>query len=80
MRLFDMVFGCWHRRRTFPITVRGKLRRRIAAAVVTGTYVVCLDCGREFPYDWAQMKTLASELRNPWAFAPVTIVPGLKPA
>ena len=80
MSLFDLVFGCWHRRRTFPITVRGKLRRRIAAAAVTGTYVVCLDCGREFPYDWAQMKTLASEPSNPWATAPVTIVPGLKAA
>jgi hypothetical protein len=65
MLLLDMVFGCWHRRRTFPITVRGKLRHRTAA--VTGTYVVCLHCGREFPYDWAQMKTLASAPRNPWA-------------
>jgi len=51
-----------------------------AAAAVTGTYVVCLDCGREFPYDWAQMKTLASAPRNPWAIAPVAVVPGLKAA
>ncbi len=80
MILLDLVFGCWHRRRTFPITVRGKLRRRTAAATVTGTYVVCLDCGREFPYDWAQMKTLASPPRNPWAIAPVAVVPGLKAA
>jgi hypothetical protein len=51
MSLFDLVFGCWHKRCTFPITVRGKLRRTTSAASVTGTYVVCLDCGREFPYD-----------------------------
>jgi hypothetical protein len=27
MSLFDLVFGCWHKRCNFPITVRGKLRR-----------------------------------------------------
>ena len=55
MRFFDMVFGCSHKRCSFPITVRGKLRRSPAASI-TGTYVVCLDCGQEFPYDWNQMK------------------------
>ena len=55
MKLFDMVFGCSHKRCSFPITVRGK-QRRSAAASVTGTYVVCLDCGHEFPYDWNTMK------------------------
>ena len=55
MSVFGLLFGCWHRRRSFPLTVRGKLRRR-AAASVTGTYVVCLDCGQEFPYDWNKMK------------------------
>jgi hypothetical protein len=35
--------------------VRGKLRRSPAASI-TGTYVVCLDCGQEFPYDWNKMK------------------------
>jgi len=24
----------------------------------TGTYVVCLDCGRHFDYDWSQMKVV----------------------
>lgn len=54
--LFDLLFGCWHRRRSFPRTVRPGTR--IAAAAVTGTYVVCLDCGRELPYDWATMRVL----------------------
>ncbi|HLI62587.1 MAG TPA: hypothetical protein VKV05_04250 [Terriglobales bacterium] len=60
MRLFDMVFGCSHKRCSFPITVRGKLRRSPAASV-TGTYVVCLDCGQEFPYDWNEMKLVEPE-------------------
>ncbi len=60
MRLFDMVFGCSHKRCSFPITVRGKLRRSPAASV-TGTYVVCLDCGQEFPYDWNQMKLVDAQ-------------------
>ena len=57
MGLFDMVFGCSHKRCSFPITVRGKLRRSPAASI-TGTYVVCLDCGGEFEYDWKEMKIL----------------------
>jgi len=60
MRLFDMVFGCSHKRCSFPITVRGKLRRSPAASV-TGTYVVCLDCGQEFPYDWNKMKMVKAQ-------------------
>ena len=46
MKLLDMVFGCSHKRCSFPITVRGK-QRRSPAASVTGTYVVCLDCGHD---------------------------------
>ncbi len=57
MSVFDLLFGCSHKRCSFPMTVRGKLRR-IAAASVTGTYVVCLDCGQEFPYDWNKMKRI----------------------
>lgn len=60
MRLFEMMFGCAHKRCSFPITVRGKLRRSPAASV-TGTYVVCLDCGQEFPYDWNQMKLVDAQ-------------------
>ncbi len=25
---------------------------------MTGTYVVCLDCGKEFPYDWQEMRVV----------------------
>jgi len=53
-RIFDAFFGCWHNRYSFPLTVKKGPRSR--AAFATGTYVVCLDCGKELPYDWKQMK------------------------
>jgi hypothetical protein len=56
--IIDALFGCTHRRYTFPITAK-KGQHRSEAASVTGTYVVCLDCGREFPYDWRQMKVVS---------------------
>jgi hypothetical protein len=45
-----------------------KRGRRSAAALVTGTYVVCLDCGKEMPYDWKQMKIVGMDAER----APVT--------
>jgi hypothetical protein len=72
MGLFDLMFGCPHKHCGFPITVRGKLRR-IEAASVTGTYVVCLDCGKEFPYDWKEMKIVCPQSES--APRPVTAVP-----
>jgi len=29
----------------------------------TGTYVVCLDCGKEFAYDWKLMKVVSPNLK-----------------
>ena len=54
-KLFDAVFGCWHSRYSFPMTTR-RGSSRSQASTRTGTYVVCLDCGKEMPYDWKQMK------------------------
>ncbi|MGB9071770.1 MAG: hypothetical protein WCC22_03805 [Terriglobales bacterium] len=59
-KLVDAVFGCWHSHYSFPITIRAGSRRSPAASV-TGTYVVCLDCGEELPYDWREMKVLDSQ-------------------
>ncbi|HZQ91002.1 MAG TPA: hypothetical protein VFA60_04350 [Terriglobales bacterium] len=56
--LLDMFFGCWHKNYGFPITVKPGQRRN-GAASATGTYIVCLDCGREFPYDWKAMKIVS---------------------
>jgi hypothetical protein len=58
-KLVDMFFGCLHPRYSFPVTLRGSARRTQAAAL-TGTYVVCLECGKEFPYDWQEMKVITS--------------------
>jgi hypothetical protein len=56
--IVDILFGCWHRKYSFPITSKPG-HRRSQAALVTGTYVVCLDCGKEFPYDWREMKVVS---------------------
>lgn len=53
-----MLFGCWHKRLSFPISGK-RGHRRSSAAHQTGTYVVCLDCGKEFPYDWQQMRIVS---------------------
>ena len=62
-RLMDAMFGCWHSRYSFPITVRGGSRRN-RAAFRTGTYVVCLDCGKELAYDWQEMRVVSERSRD----------------
>jgi len=53
--LLNAVFGCSHKRTTFPCT---PIRRLAPSSlrVTQGTYVVCLDCGQEFSYDWQEMR------------------------
>lgn len=43
-RILTLLFGCPHRRTTFPRTD------------ARGTRVVCLNCGHEMAYDLAEMK------------------------
>jgi len=57
--LIDAFFGCKHSHYSFPISVRAGSQSNDAAKL-TGTYVACLDCGKEFPYDWQEMKVIAS--------------------
>jgi hypothetical protein len=59
-KLIDVLFGCHHPRYSFPVTLRPSARRPQAGAL-TGTYVTCLDCGKEFPYDWQEMKVITSQ-------------------
>jgi hypothetical protein len=48
--LLNMMFRCSHRRLTRPVTPVSK------AGVPHGeTYVVCLDCGKQFAYDLNKM-------------------------
>lgn len=62
MPLFDYLFGCRHSNYTFPRTIRG--HKRPAAAILTGTYVCCLECGQELPYDLREMRVVASKRRQ----------------
>lgn len=53
--LIDTLFGCSHHRTTFPLTpIRGNAP--MAGAQRNGMYVTCLDCGKEFAYDWQEMR------------------------
>ena len=56
--LLDVLFGCSHKNFSFPITKRPG-QRLSPAAQLTGTYVACLGCGKEFPYDWKTMKVVS---------------------
>jgi len=58
--LVDRFFGCWHRKLSFPLSVKqGQSRSPVAWR--TGTYVVCLTCGKEFAYDWQEMRIVPGE-------------------
>jgi hypothetical protein len=55
--VINALFGCAHRKTTFPLTP-GRRSGYSTDSLETRakTYVVCLDCGREFDYDWKTMK------------------------
>lgn len=48
-KIMQLLFGCAHERTTWPITLRVARAR---------TYIVCLDCGREFEYNWKAMEVV----------------------
>jgi hypothetical protein len=60
--VMDMLFGCWHTNYSFPITAKKGQQKE--AARLTGTYVVCLECGKEFAYDWKTMKVVSGAPRR----------------
>lgn len=70
--IFDALFGCWHKRISFPLTSKPG-QRRCEAAAHTGTYVVCLDCGKEFAYDWKKMRVLSPNEKRSFAHARVEV-------
>jgi len=43
LMVFEFVFGCWHRNISRPFTLSG------------WTYEVCLNCGRKFAYERAEI-------------------------
>lgn len=69
--LLSVLLPCSHSKTTFPMTPR----RKAGTSNARATYVVCLECGREFEYDWHEMRIRKA--------APVTPriqqhVPGMK--
>jgi hypothetical protein len=52
----NLLIGCSHRRTTFPITPARKSGFSPANGPRHSTYVVCLDCGKEFCYNWTEMR------------------------
>ena len=49
--VLNLLFRCSHKRITRPITLVSK-----AGAPHGETYVVCLDCGKQFRYDLEKMR------------------------
>ena len=51
--LVNIFFGCAHGRTTFPLTPSRNSKTPDRAG--RGAYIVCLDCGKEFDYNWQEM-------------------------
>jgi hypothetical protein len=58
--VLNTLFGCAHQRTTFPLTPARKSAGTSASIQRSGAYVVCLDCGKEFSYDWSEMRVGAA--------------------
>jgi hypothetical protein len=55
---------CRHKKCSLPITIKpGKQASGVAA--LTGTYFVCLDCGKEFAYDLHTMRVVKAPSSKP---------------
>jgi hypothetical protein len=54
--VFDALLGCSHRQTTFPQTPARRSQLTIDGTPRKATYVVCLDCGQEFDYNWTEMR------------------------
>ncbi len=49
--VWNLLFQCRHRQLTRPFTPLGGERLQQGE-----TYVVCLDCTKQFAYDWKEMR------------------------
>jgi hypothetical protein len=54
--LLNCLCGCSHRRATFPITLRARVTVDGQQNTQAETYIVCVECGRQFAYDRATMR------------------------
>lgn len=58
--LVSLLPRCRHRKVGPLITLRpGEKRSGVPA--LTGTYFVCVKCGKQFAYDWDRMKVIDPE-------------------
>lgn len=53
--IWNLLFRCQHRRTTFPLTP-ARAKGADPNEKQADTYVVCLDCGKQFIYDWEKMR------------------------
>jgi hypothetical protein len=53
--IWNLLFRCQHRRTTFPLTP-ARPKGADPSEKHSDTYVVCLDCGKQFVYDWEKMR------------------------
>lgn len=60
LRIFDLVFGCWHHTFSRPFTFSGR------------TYEVCLNCGKQFPYS---LRTMSLTKEEPEVLAVSGVLP-----
>ncbi len=64
--ILNLLFGCSHRRTTFPLTpTRKSSGHPLPRTTRLGTYVACLDCGKELAYDWDEMRVSGPALPRP---------------
>jgi hypothetical protein len=70
LRFVTSLFGCAHHHCTFPITAKKPVaapsddKAPSDGKPSSSTYIVCLDCGKEFPYDWQKMKVVAASANH----------------
>jgi hypothetical protein len=54
--LLQALFGCLHRKTTFPLTPIRRSKNASLPESRSQTYIACLECGKELPYDWENMQ------------------------
>jgi hypothetical protein len=56
--IFGCLITCRHKRTSFPMSAPTGRESLIPWRY---PYVVCLDCGKEFPYQWQQMRIIVRQ-------------------
>jgi hypothetical protein len=70
--LSSYLWGCKHRNTSRPFTTRNKTGPGGEQRNVSETYIVCLDCGKKFPYSLEEMKVLRDKPASEDEEAPET--------